>query len=221
MKGHLPRRILSILEEYGDPVQNMRIAEAGRSAPDKALGVLIDLLNASDEILRRKAADALGAFPEVMAPRAAQIVEHLEHDQDPHVRVSCAIALSSVRSPEVDCAYRRALPDPFERVVEVACRQVAARGGADGIEALQRVLAHASWRVRLEACKGLIQQRAVDKKILSMLEAMRRDTEATKYDDLIDFLEVELAYGVPDEGVWSAKFDQILDQARQIAITSG
>jgi hypothetical protein len=79
-------------------------------------------------------------------------------------------------------AYRCALDDSSDKVVQLACMQLGYRGGVENAEALIRVLNHNSWRVRLEACKALITQGMTDHRIAETIEALGKEPEATIYD---------------------------------------
>jgi hypothetical protein len=97
-------------------------------------------------------------------------------------RLSCAIKLMKAREPEVKQAYIQALNDSFDKVVAVACFELSSRGGSDSIEALYGVLKHPFWRVRLQACKALMVLKAADEQVVSTLERMAQEPEASEYD---------------------------------------
>jgi hypothetical protein len=161
-------------------------------------------------------------FREHLERRTDLLVEQLLHNSDQRVRLSCAIALMFVPGEPVTGAYRRALEDPFDKVVQIACLQV---GSTCGPEALLSTLDHSSWRVRLEACKALITQGNVDQRVLATLEKLRQDPEAQIYDtecdehDMItrgaakELLGEELANELGEVEVWG-KLDTIIAKAR-------
>ena len=132
-----------------------------------------------------------------------------------------------VRQPVVEHAFLRALADPFEKIVQIACLELSDRGGAEVVSALLARLNHPSWRVRLEVCKALIRRKVADPCLVSTLEAMSREPEAALYDAEVDELDGplkeymgELMRGLGSEGIppetWG-KLDTILAKARAVA----
>ncbi len=110
------------------------------------------------------------------------LIDHLLHNPDARVRLSSAIRLMKDLSASVTGAYRCALDDSSDKVVQLACMQLGHRGGVENAEALIRVLNHNSWRVRLEACKALITQGMTDHRIAETIEALGKEPEATISD---------------------------------------
>ncbi len=123
------------------------------------LDTIISLLDSPDQTLRRRAGSSLGRFREHIGSRTEVLTRHLLHNADSSVRISCAIVLMSSPAPSVTLAYRNALNDSHEKVAKIACLELADRGGEENTAALFGMLSHSLWRVRLEACKGLITQR--------------------------------------------------------------
>ncbi len=172
-----------------DPAQSWdALTKQSNRSPHDTLAALVGLLEHPDESTRRRAGGGLSLFSklwgaDVNVEQHAETLAHvLEHGSDPRVRLSCAIALMPVRGPAVDHAFLRALADSADKVVQIACVESWDRGGVEVIAALLARLEHPSWRVRLEVCKALIQREVGDPRVLSTLEAMRREPEAAVYD---------------------------------------
>jgi len=188
----------------------------------EAFDAIIALMEHSNEKVRRRAGSALERFPRQVEQRADVVIEHLLHNPNPWVRLSCAIKLMSVETALVTLAYRHALEDSFDKVVQIACSEVGCRGGIANTSALIRVLGHTSWRVRLSACIALILQRAAGQSVVETLEVMSREPEARIYDAECDELDRvfqdvyrKLSETAPCE--WWGKLNTILEQARNLA----
>ncbi len=169
-----------------------RVSELKRlrdTTPLEALDAIIAFLGSSERTLRRNAARSLSLFREHMELRTETLAEQLRHNADDQIRLICAINLMNNLAPPVTLAYCCALEDPFEKVAQIACSEVGRRGGAQGTEALFRLLDHRSWRIRLEACKALIGQGTADDRVVTALELMAQDPEARLYDSECDEFE--------------------------------
>lgn len=200
--------------------------------PREVLDALIPLLHHPEEEIRRRVGSALNLFSELDEPvkveqKADELAHYLEHGDDPRLRLRCALLLGPVHSPGVDRAVLRALGDPFDSVVTWACHEAAERCGAEGIAAVQDLLNHSSWQVRLTACITLIQQKAADQRVVATLEALMREPEAAEHDafdeKLRDFNKEEGLLSSADEAElhrWG-KMASILEKAREVASRAG
>jgi len=201
-------------------------------SPAEVLEIIIGLLSHPEQKTRRRAAAALNLFSKLhgepinVERKANELVDYLEHGEDPQVRLACALGLGRVHSPRVDRAFLRALADPSDQVVQWSCREVGERCGAQGTAALFGLLNHSSWNIRLVACITLIYQRTADQRVVATLEAMSREPEVVKHDAFEDeFSEVQkgLLACCGDEceqGVWG-KMASILEKAREVANRHG
>jgi HEAT repeat protein len=151
------QKIIDILQPANCDSRFERLRALRDKRPREMLDGLMILLKAPDPNVRRGAGASLGYFRGELAEKAPVLIEYLHHHEDARVRLSCAIHLMSVRDPMVDRAYLTALKSSSEKVAQLACFEVGYRGGAAGAAALFEVLNHLSWRVRLEACRGLIR----------------------------------------------------------------
>jgi HEAT repeat protein len=216
---NLVDRVVGILGNQ-DGIERVRaLAELRESAALDTLDALIASLNSSDEQLRRRAGSSISLFRDVVHSRSDALAEYLQSGADPRVRLSCAIALMPVSSAAVDAAYLKALTDSSDKVVQIACLEIGSRKAPEGVEALKRVLSHPAWRVRLEACKGLIRQNAANRLVVSTLEAMGNEPEAAVYDaedDQFQQIERELGETPLLDKRWG-KLGAILAEARQVA----
>ena len=217
---------------YEGTLEALRIRD--RSASDRAvsrlfrrkrkatIGALVKAMDHPEDLVRVRAARAI-SMHHAAKDVSGDMARHLLTNPSEGARVSCAIGLMSVYTPAVREAYIRALDDKADRVVRMACGEVAYRGGAGAAEALSRKLDHPSWRVRLEVCKGLIVLKAADGRVVKTLEDMSKDPEAAVYDAEIDEFnridqEVAREMGpLPEEAKGWGKIGEILAQARQVA----
>jgi hypothetical protein len=220
-ESDLTAAVIAVLKKEIHAERRLALTELRDSSPAKVLDVVISLLTSPDPLLRRRAGWGLGCFQKLIDPKTDVLAGHLVHNADPEVRLSCAIVLMSSPAPTVTLAYRNALADTYEKVVQIACLELAHRGGSENTAALFRTLTHSSWRVRLEACKGLIIQGKADQRVVSALEAMQLDPEADSYDAEIDEIaRIELAATKASEKSvpiprWG-KLHAILDQSRSL-----
>jgi hypothetical protein len=205
----------------GDRMQRLR--EEARIRDERradAVPIAASLLDNPDGKIRQGAASFLMlAHSQAVMPddAAERLAAHLREDTQPNVRLTCAIALMQVKSPAVRDAYLMALHDSNEKVVQLACMEVADRGGPGAKEALSAVTDHPSWRVRLEACKGLIHANLADSATVAALEKLSGEPEARAYDaEIDDFEKREVEAGV-DFGEHWGNTETILRQARDIA----
>jgi HEAT repeat protein len=227
IESPLTERITAILLSE-DGVERIRgIAALRDTAPEEALDAVISLLSSPDQKLRRSAGGSLSFFRDQLEPRAGVLVEHLLRHSDPRIRLSCAIVLMNVAAPAVTEAYRGALGDSSDKVAQIACAELGSRGGAENGDALIRVLGHASWRVRLEACKALITQGKADQRLVATLEAMSQEAEAGIYDsecDDFERIQQEVTQQSGESPLWGrgwGKLHTILEQARNLAKSGG
>lgn|ERR1035441_4099312 len=129
------------------------------------------------------------AMHEPIEQRPDILIEKLLHNPNPSVRLSCGIKLMKDLSAPVTLAYRCALEDASDKVVQLSCMELGWRGGVENTEALLRVLNHKSWHVRLGACKALITQGVTDHRITNTIEALAQEPEAAIYDAECDDLD--------------------------------
>lgn len=198
------------------------LVELFKRSPMPVLDTIISLLDSPDETLRRRAGSALGRFRKHIKLKTETLSRHLWHNADSRVRLSCAIVMMSSPAPSVTLAFRNALADESEKVAQIACMELAERGGGENTAALFRTLSHAVWRVRLEACKGLITQGKADQRVVATLEAMQREPEAVIHDSEIDEIERIMQEVTNESGKSSlypcwGKLPAILQQARSQA----
>jgi HEAT repeat protein len=194
----------------------VRLRDTHRS---ETLAVLVQALDDPDERIHSRAGSALALFHEAVGEVAPKLAAHLKTSPYPGVRLPCAIVLMSTKTPVVHEAYLHALRDSFDKVVMIACIQVADFGGEEDAEALYAILEHPLWRVRLEGCKALITMKKADSRVVSTLEEMRKDPEATRYDaEVEEFDRNERNAGVAGEfGETWGKLETILQQAQRNA----
>jgi HEAT repeat protein len=180
--------------------------------------IAAELLDSSDSNIR---SGAVRAIPMLQAQSdvADTLARQLRTSHDRDVRLGCAINLMSVETPSVRSAYVYALRDSSDKVVQIACMVVGRHGGQETKAALIPVLNHASWRVRLEACKAMIESKTADETTLAALEQLSRESESVTYDAEIDeFDRMEGASGT--EGTLGRRWGKlatIVDQARRVA----
>jgi HEAT repeat protein len=216
------QQVLAALGEDEPITRIQAIANLRDSHRAETTMAVLQALDAPDERLRAGAASSLGVL-QAHEEIADELISHLQHNTSARVRFGCAVTLMRVETPEVRQAYIGALKDTHEKIVQIACMELAHGGGEEAIEALFPVLAHDSWRVRLEACKALITLKAADQRVVSTLESMSREAEAARYDAQIEeFERQERERNTPAEfrGVWG-KIGTILEQARQIVAKGG
>lgn len=217
MNQDLEARLAEILKTTNGLERMQKITTLRDSHPHEALEAVIRLMHSPDRTLRRLAGSSLSWFREFAGTKAAKLVDMLQHHEDERVRLSCAIYLMQVRNPVVDAAFLRALNDPFVRVAQIACVEVGARAGAQAAEALFKTMDHASWRVRLEACKALITLKKADARVVSALEAMSREPEAAVYDAECDEwgldMEALMAFGEASGILPKTEKDRLSTQA--------
>jgi len=192
---------------------------------------LVNLLEDPIEQVRRRAGSALSLFsglnpgPVTVERHVETLARILREGGDPRVRLSCAILLMPIRHPAADRAYRLALHDSHEKVVQLACLEMSGRADAEGVRELRGLLNNSSWPVRLEACKALITLKAVDQQVVDTLEKMRTEPQAAEHDaetaavqnDLVDLLKTlprDEAQDAPEQQLWGT-LDEILAKARQ------
>jgi HEAT repeat protein len=235
MKPSVVDQVRALLEIEA-PLERLRaLGQLRDQAPRETLAALVHLLECPAEPIRRRAGGGLSAFSKLrgsavtVEQEADALARILERGQDPRVRLSCAIALMPVRQPVVEHAFLRALADPFEKIVQIACVELSDRGGADVVSALLARLNHPSWRVRLEVCKALLKRKVADPRLVSTLEAMSREPEAALYDaesdefdaamkeGLSELMRSWVGVGTPPE-TWG-KLEAILAKARSLRPT--
>lgn len=181
---------------------------------------LLEALDDEDKKLHSRSVWVLSLLPLKENFEVANALTHcLKNDADQNVRLCCAIGLMSHKTSPVRDAYISAVRDVYDKVAQIACGQLGFFGGMEATTALFETLSNPLWRVRLEACKALITLKAADKRVVSTLDQMCQESEASKYDAEHD--EFERLIGnveLPDEwqGMWG-KIGTILEQARQIA----
>jgi HEAT repeat protein len=158
------------------------ILELKCSQPADAFAAVVSLLNSPDQLIRRRAGGALSRFRDQAVEQAEALAGHLRRNPDPRVRLSCGINLLDVQTPSVDQAYLQAIADADEKVAILACWQVAHRSRAEGTRALFTAIANLPWRVRMVACKALINQGTADERVVAALESMSREPEAAIYE---------------------------------------
>ena len=219
-KRQFEQEVLSAIQTK-DSVERLRLEAALRDTrPKETLNVLLATLDSSDPKLRNQAALGLLLYHEHLTDHTRVIIKHLLTDSERGVRLSCAIVLMWVKTPEVEQAYIQALQDKDEKVVQIALPELGYCKNAAANSAVFTMLSHSSWRVRLEACKALITSGAADDRVVSTLEAMQKEEEAKVYDAEsaeFDRMEKEAARpGDPPIGHWG-NLEEILNRARSIA----
>lgn len=182
MKTELTDRVAAALTQDDWATRSKRVAELKDQRPAETFAAVIGLLNAPDQLLRRRACGSLSRFRDRAVEQAETLASLLLHHADPVVRLSCGIAIMDVRTPAVDAAYLRAWSDPDEKVATMACWQVADRCGEVGTQALFAAIVNRPWRIRMVACKALLNQGTADGRVVVALEAMSHEPEAAVYD---------------------------------------
>ena len=177
----IENRILTTLEIDGKVERMHRFEEFRQNMPAEAFTALISMLDSQDNKIRRRAANALNWFRDQTASRVDVLVNHLQHDNDPEVRLQCAGQLMREKSPVVDFAYAHATGDADEKVALIACNEAGFRGGAEGVNALFNSLTNALPKVRLFACIALVRLGAADEKVVSTLEELRPLPEGAEH----------------------------------------
>jgi len=203
-----------------DRIARMEAFAHLRDAEDSdALAALVKALDDPDPKIHSRAGSALAMFNKSLESVTPALTAHLKSSPYSDVRLSCAIMLMEIKSPETHAAYLHALHDTSDKVVEIASTEIPARATAGDAEALYAVIDHPTWNVRLEICKALIRMNKADQRVVSTLEAMRKEPEAAKYDAEIDYMDkVDKEVGGAGQTLshWG-KLDTILQQARTIA----
>jgi len=200
-----------------------------KEAPEAVLDAIVAYLEHPVEEVRQRAGKELPHFstlreePVNVGQKLNEVTAYLEHGEDSRVRLCCAIVLLPVRSAVVDRAFFEALKDPEEEIVELACIEVGLRCGPEGTAALQKLLYHDSWKIRLNACIALIQQKTADQRVVVALEAMCKEPEAAEHEAFGEqFRDFNQDFGLVSGAaeVELAKWGtmaSILEQARQVA----
>jgi HEAT repeat protein len=178
----LKQQVAAILTMADWAQRSNAILELKRSQPAEAFAAVVSLLNSPDEVIRRRAGGTLSRFRDQAAAQAEALAGHLRHNPDPRVRLSCGINLLDVQAPTVDQAYLLAIADADEKVAMLSCWQVAHRSGAEGTRALFTAIANLPWRVRMVACKALINQGTADERVVAALEGMSQEPEAAIHE---------------------------------------
>ncbi len=188
-----------------------------------ALAALFALLEGEDATLASRASYGLSVFRDFSEEQIAILARHLVESKNDWIRLSCAIMLMSKQSSTVNNAYLKALDDTFEKVAQVACVEVGARGGTEGTAALYRALDREEWHLRLSACKALIEQKTADQRVVDALLSMKLEPEATEHDfededTRSSSLSLSLLIAEESEAVemWG-NLDSIIAQAKKIA----
>jgi hypothetical protein len=222
----ISERILAALQIENNCRRSEALRELYDPSSPEMLQAVVSLLDHPEQAIRRRAGSAL-AFLKLrgaaLEQKAETLADHLQHNPDEWVRLSCAVVLALVPGAPVDHAFTHALADPSERVVLLACVEVGERSGTAGIVALYEMLGHPSWQVRLQVCKVLIIQKKADARVVSTLEALIREPEAAAYDVTVDQTQEFVDHCVKtfcldrtDEKLLG-KLDAILTRAREIS----
>lgn len=178
--------------------------------------IALETLNHRDEKLQGEAATSLMQL-RVDESHAPALIPHLGNNSSPRVRLVCSAALMNVETPEVTRAYIAALNDSYERVVQIACVQLGYRGGEEATTALFALLENTSWKLRLSACQALIELKAADEKVVSVLEAMSGEPEAAEHDKVMDEID-EITEKVRDEGTDLSELEMLPNKMADILV---
>lgn len=217
MKRDIEKRILITLEIDDKMDRIHRFEEFQQNLPAEAFAALISLLDSPDEKIRRRAVHALGWFRDRVPERADVLVNHLLHDENSEVRLSCAIHLMRVRTAAVDLAYARAVGDADEKVALLARNEIGFRGGPEGVNALFHALTNGLPKVRLFACIALVRLGAADGKVVSTLEELRPLPEVAEFFRMDpDALELSKILGISEK---PETFESVLTKAKTMART--
>lgn len=100
--------LLGILQDENEEQSNRRLAATmlGVLRDSRAIPALAGAMLASDRVLRGRAAEMLGEFPELAENFFLQLMQGLHHE-DPYFRECCAKALGQLRRPEALPALER------------------------------------------------------------------------------------------------------------------
>lgn len=223
-------RLREILLMESRPERQAQLGRLRQEQPEAMLAALVQLLEDPLEDVRRRAGSALGLFsrlnpgPVTVERHVEELARILQEGGDPRVRLSCAILLMPIRHPAADRAYRQALHDSHEKVVQLACLEMSVRADAEGVRELRSLLKSPSWPVRLEACKALITLKVADQQVVNALESLKTEPQAAVHDaetaavkdDLLEMLKILVQDEVQDEPgkeLWGT-MDEILVKAR-------
>ena len=152
----LSKKIFAILRIEDVLKRNRALRKLAALRDEKAMeafDAITPFLEHSDEKVRRRAGSALASFPRQIKQRADVLTEHLLHNSEPWVRLSCAIKLMSVETEPVTLAYRHALEDSFDKVVQLACLVV----GPPGRDGEHRGARSGSWSHFMAGAIGGVQ----------------------------------------------------------------
>lgn len=129
-----------------------------------------------------------------MMPEANGLISGMTGSAQERERLSCAIQLIQHQGLEVQQAYKQSLSDPSERVVRIACMQLAYRSDYTAVAPIYKLLDHHSWETRIVACRALLVLQAVNSDVVNTLENLRNSPEAASYDADIESIRSELQY---------------------------
>ena len=121
-----------------------------------------------------------------MNQETQELISRMLLDESRGARLSGAIRLMRHKEPEVQRAYVKALSDPFDKVIMLACKQIGWRGEGSAIEPLRALLHHDVWMVRFAACHALLSLQAVDSVLIQSLEELSLAPEAREFDQDIE-----------------------------------
>lgn len=147
------------------------VEELGRSADERNVGPLSEVLrNDRDFLVRSAAADALGSLRsrQGVAPLIAAL-----RDSNAEVRTSAALALARLNDPSAVSALRPLLKDAEALVRSAAAQALGKLNAADALPELTALLADAEPEVRTgtaEALGALASPRAVDSLIAALAD---------------------------------------------------
>jgi hypothetical protein len=182
LRDSIEQRVRNVLLLETRTERFKAIGEIQENMPHEALDVAVALLKSDDEKIRRRAGYSLFSFRAIIGEKVGALADHMLHNPDPDVRLSCAAVLMPVRSPIVDKVYAKAVFDPTEKVAQLSCAQSGWRATPDGTEALFQVLTNRSWDIRFTACAALVNQKTADQRVVATLEALAREPEAVEHD---------------------------------------
>lgn len=151
-----------------------------------------------------------------MSDQVNALIDGMLSDESQSTRLRCAVGLMKHTEYEVQQAYVKALDDPFDKVVQLSCREVGWRGEVAAVERLRNLLNHALWEVRIAACHGLISLQVVDAYVIEKLEELSLSPEADEYNsDIEEIRELnQEEYRVRDADVFGT-LDFILSELRK------
>jgi len=217
----VPYRVSAALhnEDLQQRVSDLTALQA--DYPQENQQALLRLADDSDAVTRSRAVSYLvntNASPRV----TNAFLQHLLNDPAGEVRLCCAVALLSDQSLDVQQAFIQSLKDKNEQVVRVAIAALRRRGGAAVVKPLFGLLHHASWNVRLDACKALIALNVADSRVVATVETLSHEPEAAAYDAQVATTEQrEHELGRVPELNWGwGKINTILKQAKMIVATN-